>query len=135
LDRSLATVEKMQANQAILDRARLFREEAFDFVRAGLAHTCERLHGKPVEIDNDENARHVSGQDLCQGLRELAVDRYGLLARTVLTRWGLRCTDDFGVIVYALIECGELRSSENDSIDDFRGVFDFGTAFPEPSDN
>jgi uncharacterized repeat protein (TIGR04138 family) len=43
----------------------------------------------------------------------------------------LRRTDDFGVIVYAMIDRSELRSCERDSIDDFAGVFDFDEAFGE----
>jgi len=77
---------------------------------------------------------HVSGQELCLGLRSLAVEKYGLLARTVLHGWGVRGTEDFGRIVYAMVDAGLLRTSENDSMDDFRGVYDFDEAFDEPLD-
>ena len=78
--------------------------------------------------------RHVSGQELCLGLRSLAVEKYGLLARTVLRGWGVRTTEDFGKIVYAMVEAGLLRTSENDSLEDFRGVYDFEEAFDGPTD-
>ena len=74
---------------------------------------------------------HVTGQQLCLGLRELAIQRYGLLAKTVLHKWGVRKTDDFGTIVYAMIDRAELRSSDRDSIEDFAGVYDFDEAFEQ----
>jgi len=57
------------------------------------------------------------------------VQRYGLLAGTVLARWGVKRTDDFGTIVYAMIDRGELRASDRDSFEDFKGVFDFAETF------
>ena len=115
---------------SIRSRAAEFPEEAFEFVRDGLKHTVQQLHGKPEEADTPPaERRHVSGQQLCVGLRDLAIRRYGLLARTVLARWSIRKTDDFGTIVYAMIDRCELRASPNDSMDDFKGVFDFAEAF------
>jgi uncharacterized repeat protein (TIGR04138 family) len=113
---------------AIRSRAALFPEEAFDFVREGLRHAVHTLHGADSTNGPDER-KHVSGQQLCLALKDFAVLRYGLLAGTVLSRWGIRKTDDFGTIVYAMIDRGELRASERDSIDDFKGVFDFAEAF------
>lgn len=82
----------------------------------------EQSSGNPV-------GNHVSGQQLCLGLRSLAVEKYGLLARTVLNGWGVKSTEDFGKIVYAMVDAGLLRTSENDSMDDFRGVYEFDEAF------
>ena len=73
--------------------------------------------------------RHVSGADLCEGLRELALHRWGMLARTVLTRWNVRRTLDFGRIVFALVDSGWMQSTADDSLEDFREVFDFKSAF------
>ncbi|UCG32211.1 MAG: hypothetical protein JSU68_11150 [Phycisphaerales bacterium] len=73
--------------------------------------------------------RHVSGQELCWGLRDLAVKRWGLLAKTVLRQWKVKRTEDFGKIVFALIDEGKLRRQAGDSIDDFKNVFDFDEAF------
>lgn len=115
---------------SIRSRASAFPEEAFDFVREGLRHTSESLHGRLSDPDNTpDERRHVSGQQLCMGLRDLAIQRYGLLARTVLGRWGIRRTEDFGTIVYAMVERMELRVSEGDTIADFNGVYDFAEAF------
>lgn len=84
-----------------------------------------QAHAKAGEGEN----RHVTGQQLCQGLRELALARWGRMARTVLRRWNITSTMDFGHIVYAQIELGQLQKVEEDSIDDFKNVYDFETAF------
>ena len=118
---------------AVRLRARQFPQEAYQFVREGLAHTVKSIHGKLPETPtdpSDDNSRHVSGQQLCVGLKDLAVLKYGLLARTVLQHWGIRSTGDFGTLVYSLIDRGELRSSPRDSIEDFKDVFEFNDAFP-----
>jgi uncharacterized repeat protein (TIGR04138 family) len=99
--------------------------EAFHFVREGLTRTSELVHG-PGGADAD---RHVSGQQLCIGLRDFAIERYGMLAPSVLAGWHVHRTDDFGRIVFAMIEAGLLSKTPRDSMDDFRGVFDFQEAF------
>jgi len=106
-----------------------FPREAFQFVRNGLAHTVERLHGEGQLGDESDESKHVSGQQLCLGLRDYAIDRYGRMARAVLDHWGLRSTDDFGRIVFAMVEVGLMRKTEEDSIEDFRAVYDFDEAF------
>ncbi|MBC7835231.1 MAG: hypothetical protein H7Y88_09050 [Phycisphaerales bacterium] len=108
-----------------------FPDEAVQFVREGLAHTVKVTHGKdlPKVIDPADESRHVSGQQLCIGLRDVAVERYGMLARTVLGYWGIQRTVDFGTIVYGLIDKGELRGSSRDSLEHFRDVYDFDEAF------
>lgn len=113
-----------------------FPEEAFDFVREGLRFTVDTLHGHmdPTgdladSSDAPDERRHVSGQQLCMGMKEFAIQRYGMLAGTVLERWGIRKTDDFGAIVYAMIERGDLKASPNDNPEDFKGVFDFAEVF------
>jgi uncharacterized repeat protein (TIGR04138 family) len=118
-------------------QAKRFRPEAFKFVREGLAHTTKMIHGEssPEPVADESPAiepkknRHISGQQLCLGLKDFALRQYGLLARTVLAHWGLRRTEDFGVIVFALIEAGVLRKSDDDTLDDFREVYSFDEAF------
>lgn len=109
-----------------------FPPEAFNFVREGLSHTVRTIHGEQAESTTPppgDESRHVNGQQLCLGLKDYAVKRYGLLARTVLTRWGVRRTDDFGRIVFAMIDAGIMRKTADDSPEDFSGVFDFDEAF------
>lgn len=105
-----------------------FPPEAFQFVRDGLAHTVRMTHGDGAAEPGDES-RHVNGQQLCLGLKDYAVRRYGLLARTVLSRWGIQRTDDFGRIVFAMIEAGLMRKTAEDTLEDFCGVFEFDEAF------
>jgi uncharacterized repeat protein (TIGR04138 family) len=105
----------------------LYPLAAYNFVRAGLAHTVEQLHAETAE-DPDAN-HHVTGQQLCEGLREFALQEWGLLAHTVLTRWNVTTTYDFGRIVFALVEYNHMKKTDEDTIEDFRNVFDFKTAF------
>lgn len=106
--------------------------EAFQFVREGLAHTVKMVHGADTDEGEDER-RHVSGQQLCLGLKDHAIRQYGLLARTVLERWGIRATSDFGKIVFAMIDAGLMRKTDDDSLDDFGSVYDFDEAFATPA--
>lgn len=108
-------------------RAGRFPPEAFCFVQEGLRHTVERLHGE--HEDEPEGSRHVSGQELCLGLRDFAIRQYGLLARTVLESWGIRRTEDFGRIVFAMVEAELMKKTDDDSLDDFQEVFEFDEAF------
>ena len=103
--------------------------EAYDFVREGLSYTAQQVHGEPDELPEME--RHVSGQQLCLGLRDFAIRRYGMLAPIVLDHWRVRRTEDFGRIVFAMIDAGLMTDTPDDSMDDFRGVFDFGEAFSQ----
>ena len=100
--------------------------EAYDFIQRGLSYTVQQIHGTSVDPDA---SRHVSGQQLCEGLREFALSQWGLMARTVLRRWGINSTLDFGRIVFALIEAGQMQKTPDDSVEDFRNVFDFRSAF------
>ena len=97
----------------------------------GLSFTSQQVHLDPDlygELD-----RHVTGQELCMGLREYAIQRYGLLARTVLECWRVQRTEDFGRMVFAMIEAGLLKQQADDSLEDFTSVYDFREAF-DPRD-
>jgi uncharacterized repeat protein (TIGR04138 family) len=78
-------------------------------------------------------SRHVTGQQLCLGLRDYAIKRYGMMAPAVLRAWNLRRTDDFGRIVFAMIEHGLMSKTAEDTLDDFRAVYDFEEAFAQES--
>ncbi|MBL9149556.1 MAG: hypothetical protein JNM94_12775 [Phycisphaerae bacterium] len=101
--------------------------EAYAFVREGLNYTVLRVHANAEALP--EESRHVSGGQLCIGLRDFAIDRYGLLAPVVLSSWNIHRTDDFGRIVFALIDAKQMSKNANDTIEDFRSVFDFDEAF------
>ncbi|MFI4862167.1 MAG: Minf_1886 family protein [Phycisphaerales bacterium JB063] len=109
--------------------------DAFLFIQRGLDFTVRRMHGEmdPLEEafegDDEPSSRHVSGQDLCRGLRDFAIREYGLLARTVLGRWHITSCRDFGEIVFAMVDGGLMHKTDDDTIRDFLNVFDFTTAF------
>ncbi len=77
----------------------------------------------------DAMNRHVTGRQLCLALRDMAIERWGLLARAVLEHWGVRRTNDFGRIVFALVDNHLLSKQPTDSPRDFERVYDFREAF------
>ena len=79
----------------------------------------------------DEPERHVSGQELCQAMREYAHQQYGYLAKVVLNHWGITRTGDFGEIVFNLIEIGQMRKTPEDKREDFDDVFEFAEALQD----
>ncbi len=97
--------------------------EALDFV---LEHQ-ERAHKHRGEAAQDD--RHVSVVQLLDGMREYALDQFGPLARLVLEHWGLYRTEDFGEIVFSLVESRLLNKQETDRKRDFRNGFNFREAF------
>jgi uncharacterized repeat protein (TIGR04138 family) len=107
------------AVDAILAQDRRFSREAYAFVMGALQHTVERLGER----------RHVTGQELLTGVRDLARERFGMMAPAVFSAWGIRKTEDFGRIVFNLVEAKVLSKRPEDTIDDFREGFDFATAF------
>ena len=109
----------------IVDAVGLYPREAFKFVQAGLAYTVDRIHEQTPE----DESHHVSGQQLSEGLRDFALLQWGMLAQTVLRRWNITSTYDFGRIVFALVEHGHMAKTDEDTVDDFRNVYDFKTAF------
>jgi uncharacterized repeat protein (TIGR04138 family) len=104
--------------------------EAFEFVRQGLNWTVDRIHG--AQKDADDTQRHISGRQLCEGLRDFAVRKYGIMAKAVLTHWRITRTADFGRIVFVMVESRLMQKTDDDDIRDFEDVFDFATAF-EPA--
>ena len=104
--------------------------DAFHFVRRGLDYTVHQAHPEPNKLTEQE--RHVSGAQLSWGLRDFAIEQYGRLARTVLRRWRITRTEDFGRIVFAMVEAGLMQATESDTMRDFDGVFDLEAALEGP---
>jgi len=99
-----------------------YSPQAVNFVYEGLGYTVQNAAAAP---------RHVSGQKLCEGLKKLAIEKWGRLAMLVLNSWGIKTTRDFGEIVYLLIKHKWMAAQPADSIDDFKDVYDFKTAFKD----
>lgn len=104
--------------------------EAFEFVRHGLNYTVHKVHGDTR--DKTDAECHVTGQQLSLGMRDYAIMRYGVMARTVLAHWGITRTIDFGRIVFAMIESKLMQKTEEDDVRDFENIFDFASAFEPP---
>jgi uncharacterized repeat protein (TIGR04138 family) len=120
---------------AVVNRTR-YPLDAFIFVQRGLDYTVRREHGEldadPEQLDPESlHDRHVDGRTLCYGLRDYAHQQYGLMARAVLKRWNIHNSEDFGHIVFAMVEAGLMHKTDEDSVDDFIDVFDLANAFDE----
>jgi uncharacterized repeat protein (TIGR04138 family) len=107
----------------IMDRIRAresrFHEGAYLFVLTSLEFCQKRLSER----------RHISGRELVNACRALALERYGVMARLVLEHWGVRSTADIGDVVFALVETGLLLAQPSDTREEFADVFEFDQAF------
>jgi uncharacterized repeat protein (TIGR04138 family) len=111
--------------QLIRDDGR-YPPEAYAFLHEGLSRASRKVHGGSTPPGEK---RHVTAEQHCMELKDLAVERWGMLARTVLAKWNVTGTVDFGNMVYMLAEAGHIKTSPTDSHDDYRDVFDFDEAF------
>jgi uncharacterized repeat protein (TIGR04138 family) len=114
----------------IVDRDGRYPYEAYDFVFAALNHTQRMLKKVPrdEETGSTEPQCHVSGRELLDGIRDLALREFGLMARVVFRMWGINSTSDFGEIVFNLVSENLMSKSEEDTRDDFRDVYDLEKA-------
>jgi len=96
-----------------------FAVEAYVFVLGGLQRRLAEL----------DCPRHISGVELAGAVRDLAIERFGLLARVVLEHWGVHSTEDIGEIVFLLVDHGVLTKEETDRREDFADVFSFEEVF------
>ena len=107
----------------IMDRIRAreprFHERAYLFILAALEYSQSRLAER----------RHITGRELAAACRDLALERYGVMARIVLEHWGIRSTADIGDVVFTLVDLGLLISQPTDRREEFADVFDFDEAF------
>jgi len=103
----------------LINRDKRYGPESYSFVMAALDFTRKNLKRKG----------HVTGQELLEGIREYALEEFGPMARTVLGHWGITTTNDFGEIVFNMLNTGLLGKTEQDSKDDFNNRFDFKAAF------
>jgi uncharacterized repeat protein (TIGR04138 family) len=109
--------------EGIMDQIRIreprFDEQAYLFVLSALEMCQAQLTMR----------RHITGVELANACRELALERYGLMAGVVLEHWGISATADIGDIVFTLVDLGFLLSQPQDTRDEFADVFDFDRAF------
>jgi uncharacterized repeat protein (TIGR04138 family) len=114
---------QLQFQEEVLDQLQernpRFHARSYEFVMMALHSVIQSL----------DEPRHISGRELTEGLRELAIGRYGLLAGTVLEHWGIHETEDVGRVVFAMVEQGILVKELEDGPEDFADVFDFEEVF------
>jgi uncharacterized repeat protein (TIGR04138 family) len=121
----MADITFEEAIQRAYERDPRYIAGAYEFVRDALHISVEKFRG-------GDEAQHVSGQELLEGVKELALKEFGPMALTILNTWGLYQGIDVGNIVYNLIEVGYFGRSDGDSLDDFSDGFDWEHAFAQP---
>jgi uncharacterized repeat protein (TIGR04138 family) len=104
-----------------------YPRDAYLFVREGLDFTL-----KTLRKDSHGVHRHVTGQELLDGLRRYALQQFGPLTKMVLNHWNVHRCEDFAEVVFNMVAKGILGKSEQDHPDDFKGGYDFDEAFVKP---
>jgi uncharacterized repeat protein (TIGR04138 family) len=104
-----------------------YQREAYVFLRDSLDFTT-----KQQKKAKGTTVRHVSGPELLEGVRQYALKEFGPLVVTVFDNWGIRSCEDIGHMVFNLIGAGIFGKTEEDSIEDFKAVYDFNDAFVKP---
>ena len=103
----------------ICERDARYSEDAYEFVLESLSFTQKKF----------KRSKHVSGPELLEGIKELLMEQFGPMTIPVLKHWGIKGTEDFGHIVFNLLESRVLSKTEEDKIDDFKNVYDFDLVF------
>jgi uncharacterized repeat protein (TIGR04138 family) len=116
-----------EAVEQILEKDPRFARDAYAFVREALDFT-QKLIGR----ENKGNVRHITGQELLDGIRQFALQQFGPMAVTVFEEWGVKNCRDFGDIVFNMVEISLLAKTDKDSRDDFQNGYDFTDAFRKP---
>src|SRR5262249_54949324 len=111
----------------IANRDPRYRREAYVFLRGALDYVQKRS----VKTRKIETC-HITGQELLHGIRAYALELYGPMTRTLLNEWGIYRCEDFGEIVFNMVDHGLLSKTETDSRDDFKSGYDFNEAFCKP---
>ena len=104
----------------ILKKDDRYDSRAYDFV-------LEVIHFASTDAKG-----HVTGQELLNYFRDMALDAYGPLTYTVLNDWGVRCCEDVGAIVFNLYDAKRIGKTDSDSPEDFVGGFNFKHEFLDP---
>lgn len=117
----------------LLRHDKRFKIEAYAFVEESLdyAHRVLKMNtyeGPPGE-GQEEASKHLTGRQLCEAIRQHAVEQFGFMAKCVLNSWGVTRTGDFGEIVYNLIRISRMSKTDQDQREDFENVYDFDEAF------
>jgi len=125
--------EKFSLDQLVSQDPR-YPVEAYVFVREALAFASDSMElGVAPDLEEDDPPsppeRHLTGQELCEAIRQFAINQYGYMAKVVLQRWGITATGNFGDIVYNMIDMGVMKKSPQDRRSHFDNVYDFDNVF------
>jgi uncharacterized repeat protein (TIGR04138 family) len=104
-----------------------YQRDGYVFLRDALDYTT-----KQQKKTKGASVRHVAGPELLEGVRQYALKEFGPMVVTVLSYWGIRSCEDIGYMVFNLIGAGIFGKTEEDSIEDFKNVFDFQEVFVKP---
>lgn len=116
----------------LVQRDPRYAYEAYEFIFAALTHTHKLLGRVPADDGSVPGPQyHVSGRELVEGIRDLALREFGLMARVVFRMWGINRTADFGDLVFNLVEENLMSKTDQDSRADFDEVFDLDQALVE----
>jgi len=113
-------LERIRAKDSRYDR------DAYEFVRDALDHT-RKIGGK------EGRGQHVTGQELLNGIRDLALSKFGPMAITVFEEWGIRTCPDFGEIVFNMIEAELLAKRRKTPAATLKVAMTFATPSASPS--
>jgi len=108
-----------QEIEQLCNKDKRYSADAYEFVMHALHFTQKKL----------KREGHITGRELSEGLKDYAIGQYGPMSKTVLNHWGIFKTQDFGNIVFNMVQAGLLAKQPQDSIEDFREVYDFEGAF------
>ena len=140
LDPSHPIVKLLKEDRRYKIDAYAFVFEALNYAHTQLGMGTERPAEAEAEAEGEEQAeegaareteRHLSGRQLCEAIRQYALEQYGFMAKCVLNSWGVNSTSDFGEIVFNLIGIGQMRKTPDDRREDFNDVFDFDTGLQQ----
>ena len=104
-----------------------YHRDAYVFLRDALDFTT-----KQQKKAKGASVKHVSGPELLNGVREYALKEFGPMVLSVFGYWGITRCEDVGHMVFNLINAGIFGKTEQDSLEDFKAVYDFDEAFAKP---
>ncbi|MBI3879683.1 MAG: hypothetical protein HY301_06420 [Verrucomicrobia bacterium] len=108
-----------------------YARDAYLFLREALDHT-QKITARQRKAAKEPAARHVTGKELLDGIRDYALQQFGPMTRSVLAEWGIRRCEDFGELVFIMVDHRLLGKTEKDTREDFKGGYDFEEAFVKP---
>jgi uncharacterized repeat protein (TIGR04138 family) len=116
---------------AFLDNVTRYPREAYEFICEALHICIEFSRHRPAQESGKQTGDHASGQELLEFIRELALQKFGKQAKAILGGWKVFRTEDFGEIVFDMVDARLLMKRPEDSKEDFQNGYSFDEAFPE----